>query len=912
MLEIDNNFKSNMQFTGKKLNVVLEFNNTTLDGDFIKNTEYSVNGELFTSVMRQLTLEIEKYPNSSDLLTVKDVNEMLVGRLTNTKLRMFDTNTNYRDDIRLATTINVKLGVRKLDTDNFLYANFGEFVLYDKEEIIEKDSIKLYLFDHLIDTHISYNENPLSLDYSNNNVTVLILLQAICTKFGFTLKTNNFTNANKVITEDKYINTKVTYRDILDEISAVAGGFIKIYNKDLYVAYPTETGEIIDESNLEKLTIGKKIGAFNSLVLARTPQEDNIIYPNNISDNDRVSIRIENNQIMDKNREDFIVDLYNRINGLSYYVFDSTSFGFGYFEFGDIVTIKDLDGIEYKTILTNIIINTDTGIKEKQYTKETIFKETEYKYASSVEKRMTNTELIVDKQNNKIALLSQEVSDNTDDIASLELTAQGISTNVTSLSNDLANNYSTTTQMNSAINQKANEINLVVSTKIGANEVVSSINQTSGKISLSSNRLEVNSNNNGIYDYNNFDLRIVQAIIMGWITVSSAISDILDANKSGSITSSDFTTIKNIISGSTTNTKSVSGTFKIDTEKPKNCISIIKDGATIVSIGAGGVNTELLTAENIVCGYLPNNQSSFKGVMIDGRNSAIRIVSGSNEKVEIDTSGIDMHSNTISNAKISSPTITSPSISNGSISSGTITGATIYFDSNSNVRTVGYTNGGAIRINGGSFYIENSSGSDIISFSSSGGITISNGNTIDCYRNLNMHNYNISNVYIRNRWPITNGDSKTINYFNFVNNSNTYLEMLTENYGAYGIDVWSSDARLKENIEDTIVNALDMINKIKHRKFKWKDKDVQEEIGYIAQEIEEVKENFVLKVPQRDEEGNIIDERYQINASKIIPYLSKAIQELSEENNNLKSIIEKQQSMIDFLYTKLNINYEEG
>lgn len=77
---------------------------------------------------------------------------------------------------------------------------------------------------------------------------------------------------------------------------------------------------------MEKLTIGKKIGAFNSLVLGRSPQEDNIYYPENIDPEDRVSIRIDNNQIMDRNRENFIVDIFNKIKGLEYYVFEFTSF----------------------------------------------------------------------------------------------------------------------------------------------------------------------------------------------------------------------------------------------------------------------------------------------------------------------------------------------------------------------------------------------------------------------------------------------------------------------------------------------------------------------------------------------------------------------------------------------------------
>lgn len=124
-----------------------------------------------------------------------------------------------------------------------------------------------------------------------------------------------------------------------------------------------------------------------------------------------------------------------------------------------------------------------------------------------------------------------------------------------------------------------------------------------------------------------------------------------------------------------------------------------------------------------------------------------------------------------------------------------------------------------------------------------------------------------------------------------------YLEIATTDKGIVGVNCWQSDKRLKENIQETDVNALDIISKIKHRKFNWKNSNTVEEIGYIAQELEEIKKNFVIKIPQRDEKGNIIDERYQINETKIIPYLTKAIQEQQEQienqNNLIQSLIER-------------------
>ena len=400
MLKTPNSFKNKMKKYGKQLNILLKFGKTTIDKTYIKSVEPSINGEMFTSIMRQMVLEIEKYSVETE--------ESLL-------------------------TADVQLGVRISEFEDYEYIDYGEYVVYDKEDVVDKNSMKLYLFDHMIDTHIKYDDDPLQLDYKSERITVLILLQAICDKFGFILKTTDFVNANKVISEDKYAGIDYTYRDILDEISAVAGGFIKIFNKDLYVAYPEETEEVIDENDLEKLTIGKKIGPFNSLVLGRSPQEDNIYYPSNMKAEDRISMRIDNNQIMDKNREDFIINIFNKINGLEYYVFEFTSFGFGYFEFGDIVTLKNLKGENFKTILFNVIENIDSGIKGKSYTEETNYSETKYEYATGIEKKLRNTEIICDKQEGRITQLVEETTENSEKLSKHEQTIDSMKDTISSV-----------------------------------------------------------------------------------------------------------------------------------------------------------------------------------------------------------------------------------------------------------------------------------------------------------------------------------------------------------------------------------------------------------------------------------------------------------------------------------------------
>ena len=129
--------------------------------------------------------------------------------------------------------------------------------------------------------------------------------------------------------------------------------------------------------------------------------------------------------------------------------------------------------------------------------------------------------------------------------------------------------------------------------------------------------------------------------------------------------------------------------------------------------------------------------------------------------------------------------------------------------------------------------------------------------------------------------------SENANNFRFVFNvtSDSYLEIQTI-FGAYGLSAWPSDARMKESITDSPVDALSVIRSIKHRTFRWKDvvdgfgethEGCLVDCGYIAQELEEINKGFAFTVGEGTE-----GERKQISEQRLIPYITKAIQELDE------------------------------
>ena len=107
-----------------------------------------------------------------------------------------------------------------------------------------------------------------------------------------------------------------------------------------------------------------------------------------------------------------------------------------------------------------------------------------------------------------------------------------------------------------------------------------------------------------------------------------------------------------------------------------------------------------------------------------------------------------------------------------------------------------------------------------------------------------------------------------------------------------------SDLRDKKNIED-IPHGLDYILAMRPVKFDWDTRDGTREgkkdYGFIAQELDQVEETFGNKEYTRlvSKEN---PEQWETDPMKTYPILIKAIQELSEENKDLKSRIEALES----------------
>lgn len=355
---------------------------------------------------------------------------------------------------------------------------------------------------------IAYDElyqsmRPYTASLWQSGITVKNYLIAILNKLGINYDTNSFNlmaNADKVITSEKYLDIEndsteaaYTYRDILDEIAKASGVTFAFKNSlggdpfKLYAIKPTESGYVIDESNLRSVTIGAKYGPVKGVVLSREPQEDNVYYPSNLSDS-QTAVKISNVELIedssnDEYRKQFAKGIYDNVTGTEYYLYELDSFGIGFLNFGDIFTLKvceRTDGTigdekEYKTIFMRTDMTVSQGVKEKSKLEAPQATSTDYSAAESASDKLLKKAMIkVDKQEQRITSLVKESNEKFSEFTQtvngldgkivdtknnlevqINATASAASSQYTALKEEVKENYVANSTYNTFVNQTA-------------------------------------------------------------------------------------------------------------------------------------------------------------------------------------------------------------------------------------------------------------------------------------------------------------------------------------------------------------------------------------------------------------------------------------------------------------------------
>ena len=214
-------------------------------------------------------------------------------------------------------------------------------------------------------------------------------------------------NGSYQIPEDLYQNINgITHRDILAEIAGASASLASVHGVDSTLTFITPPQTAIETwtyDNLKKVKLEPRYGVVNSVVLARTPQEDNIAVQDteSVAENGLTEVKLANNEILDDNREAMAQPILDAVDDFYFYPFEATTEGHGWHEIGDRIAITDGTNT-WEVVITDIKLTIDGSLKEVIKGVAPDDTTTDYALAGGITKTIYNTEIKVDKQGQEI------------------------------------------------------------------------------------------------------------------------------------------------------------------------------------------------------------------------------------------------------------------------------------------------------------------------------------------------------------------------------------------------------------------------------------------------------------------------------------------------------------------------------
>lgn len=368
----------------------------------------------FKTAMKQPVKEIQAYL-TADGIDIRDDSDLISFKVScdsgMCKSAMRKLEAQYLGEHNLlGKWVSAGFGV-KLASGAYEYLKYGSFLVGELTFTKDTGVTNIVAYDKMVNAMTPYT--ALEVAYP---IDLYTYTQELCKACNLELGNTAFdVHGDWLIEGELWENISgITYRDIFVQIAQVTASTCIVGSDDkIYFKPLTATGERLTYDNMFKLKLEPVYGEINSVVLSRAPQEDNVYLRDeeSIQANGLTEFKIENNEIVDKNRETAITPIYNALRGVSYYPFETTTEGLGWYEIGDCFDIVNDAGDVFPTALFNISITVDGSVKETLKTAAETKTQTQYQYATTIAKRVKNAEIIVNKQEEYIQSLISDMYD---------------------------------------------------------------------------------------------------------------------------------------------------------------------------------------------------------------------------------------------------------------------------------------------------------------------------------------------------------------------------------------------------------------------------------------------------------------------------------------------------------------------
>ena len=418
-------FKDKIKDMGRMLYVRVSWNNNAnyVDNLNIVSMNLHYEADLLKSVMKQLDLESKVNITEGTIITVT---AGIITQIT-------------QDGRELAESLN-----------------YGQFVVYKSEKAEDGNYYKITCYDKMI--YAMKQNEDLQITYP---ITIKNYLNAVANKIGLQVEDTTFYNQNLQIPAELFVGLEYTYRDILDNIAEATGSIICINsNNKIEVRYPNQTNDTINEEYLKDTNInfGEAYGPINTIVLSRAGESDNVYIQDaeSVSQNGRCELKIVDNQIMNgNNRSDYLQGILNGVDGLTYSINDFASTGITYYDVYDQYTVE-ANNNTYSCLMLNDEIIWDSGLTENIHTELPNPSVTDYTKADKTDRKINQTYIIVDKQNQIIESVVSNVTEQDEKISQITQTVDELNSKISDIA-DITESQETLTGTLSFTNINASE-----------------------------------------------------------------------------------------------------------------------------------------------------------------------------------------------------------------------------------------------------------------------------------------------------------------------------------------------------------------------------------------------------------------------------------------------------------------------
>lgn len=296
------------------------------------------------------------------------------------------------------------------------WISLGKFIVQSVEPNDTTNIAKINAMDYMLKTNVTYES---TLNYSDGTVTLLDVLQEVCTKSGLTLATLNFSNSTFIVDSNQFAEGTLN-RQVIQAVAQISGTIAKIKNDNkLYLINPnsiTTVSKIFTLNNYAEAEIKRNTQPLNVVSLGISNIEGENV---TLRDETSITQNRENTLVINDNpfaytqakRQQLITAIFNAVKGFEYKAFSFKCQGLPYLETTDKVQFKDKAGNTYDSYVFRFNYKSPNGLESTIESPSIIKATVNYQNVLSAIDIAKRTEIIVDKQNQTIESVVSNVTE---------------------------------------------------------------------------------------------------------------------------------------------------------------------------------------------------------------------------------------------------------------------------------------------------------------------------------------------------------------------------------------------------------------------------------------------------------------------------------------------------------------------